>query len=521
MDMMSAWLVARVVAGMEIEGEELEGLPEPWKGAAEAARRANGMARVDALRVYCDALPDGKRLYDAVLEQNPRRRPAKNRPVYFEVPPLPRAARLKEGLTLEAAGWLGQYTDYAKKVSPRTPELFHVANGLWLVSLAVARRLVLRLAHKDLYPNLAILEVAQTTLYAKTTGMNIPRYLATLVMRYLLLPGAMTPEETYNELGGQQPVQVEDVETWQRGRAYAGQRGVCLDEASSLFTGLRKDYNIGMSELLCRLYDCTEYDARQTRGLGRVVVNNAYWSFLGATTPWHLKQADVDALWHTGLWPRFLLLTPPGPPEWKRIERERMDVPSGMLERVVKLLERDLPESKYGNPAAPVGMALGEGVFYAFERYCEATMHTLIVPPSTVDTRLYGVYGRLPEQALKVAMLLAALKWNGNGVPIIELQHWAWGQRFAEQCRESAHRLTQLMDIPAGDNDDERILARLCECYPEWMSARGIYKPMKMRSSVAKAILGDLVEAGLVEERQPSTKRWEYRVKREEGSDDE
>lgn len=519
-DEQGAHVVARICAGIQVEGDEWEKLEEPWRSAAEAVLNANGRGKIDVLRAFCEDLPGGKTVFKTVTSQDPRAKSPRQggRPVVFAVPPLPSQARIDPGLDRDAAVWVDYFVDYAKRVSPRTPDLFHVANGLWLVSLAVARRVVLRLSHKDVFPNLAILQVAPTTLYAKSTGMNVPRFLAASMMRHLLLPGAMTPEEMYSELAGHQPTQIEDLETWNLGRAYAGQRGVCLDEASSVFTGLKRDYNVGMNELLCRLYDCIDYDARQTRGLGRIVVRDAYWSFLGATTPWHLRQADVESLWHTGLWPRFLLLTPPEGPIWATIQRDRVDVPAEVTVRLKRLLEEDLPESKYNEAPTAVGMGLGEGVFDAWTRYCEATMHTMIAPPSTVDGRLYGVYGRLPEHALKISMLLAALEWNGNGAPVIEKRHWAWAQGFAEQCRASAHRLPGLLDARTEDEEEEKVLARLYEFDGEWCSARDVYKPLKLKSSVAKSILLDLVEADLVEERAITATRKEYRVKRDDES---
>lgn len=516
MDTKGAWMVSRLAAGMQVEGDQVDRLEEPWYGAAEAIESRNGASRIDALRAYCEGLPDGKAVFDTILDQNPRHEP-RAREVYFEVPPLPGPARLDPGLAEGAATWLEMYSDYAKRVSPRTPDSFHRAGGLWLISLVVARRLVLRLSHKDLYPNLAILQVAPTTIYAKSTGMNVPRGLAASLMPHLLLPGAMTPEEMYNELAGQQPVQIDqlDMENWNKARAYAGQRGVCLDEASSVFAGLRKDYNVGMGELLCRLYDCTPYDARQTRALGRIAVRDAYWSFLGATTAWHLRQADTDSLWHTGLWPRFLLLTPAGPPVWEPPKEDRVDVPPAVTGRLRKLLETDLQESKYGEAPEMVGMGLGKGVFAAYGAYCKAMMHTLLLPPTTVDVRLYGVYGRLPEQALKIAMLLAAIAWDGDGAPVIELGHWTWAQRYTELCRHSAHRLPEMIGQGAEDTDEERMLGKLTKHYPEWVGARALYKPLKLKSTMAKALLSDLVEAGLVEERQQTAKRYEYRLNRD------
>lgn len=454
-----------------------------------------------------------------VLRQNPRKAPRKRMTV-GAIPPLPREARLPMGMEQDAAAWLDQYVGYARQVSPLTPDLFHEAGGLWLVSLGIARRLVLRLAHKDVFPNLAVLQIAPTTIYAKSTGLNIPRHLAQLVMRHLLLPGEMTPEAMIDELAGKEPAMFTgiDMEEWQKGRSFAGQRGVCLDEASSLFVGMSKDYNIGMSETLLRLYDCDPWLSRQTRGTGRATVRDAYWTFLGATTPWHMRRADVDSLWYTGLWPRFLLITPDAAPTWEQPRRQRSAIPSGIVERLQTLTTEALPEPSYQESVSPVDMGLGEGVFDAYTAYFKALMHDLIVPPTPVDLRLFGVYGKLPEQALKIAMLLASLGWNGNGAPVIGMNHWAWAQAFAEKCRASAHRLPGLLAEQSQNEDESRVIMFLDASETEWVTARDIYRALNMKSATVKLTLLDLMEANMVQSREEGRATF-YRLRREE--DDE
>lgn len=513
------WTVARLVAGVQVDRQEIGILDEPWRGAATAVLNANGGGAINALRTFCDELPDGAAILKAVLAEDPSKKP-KTLPLTGLLPPLPGEAQVDPAAAAGAGVWLDKFTGYAKAVSPLTPDLFHEGAGLWLVSLAIARRVLLSLAHKEVYPNIMVLQVAPTTLYAKSTGLAIPRLLATNQMRYLLLPGEMTPEAMVDELAGKQPPVLEglDIEEWQKGQAYAGQRGISLDEASSLFVGMSKDYNIGMGETLLRLYDCEPHISRQTRGTGRSTVRNAYFSFLGATTPWHLKKADVDSLWHTGLWPRFLLLTPDKGPTWCTPSKTRAQIPSEVTGRIKKLLEHDLPESKYMDPAQPLYMGLGEGVFDAYSRYLKATMHTLLQPPSVIDARLYGVYGRLAEHALKVSMLLAVLDWDGNGAPVIGMRHWVRAQLFVEQCRASAHRLPAMLAETAHNEDENKILMWLTE-NDDWQTCRDIYRALNTISPAnCKMILADLLEAGLVESQQQG-KTIRYRVAKD-GADE-
>jgi len=514
-----AWTVARMVAGVQVEAGEVEQLEEPWKSAAQALQSANGSGRINVLRAFCAERADGDELLRTVLEQDPRKKPKEKRSVGL-VPPLPAAASLPVGAGAGAGMWLDEYTRYAKAVSPLTPELFHEAGGLWLVSLAVARRLVLHMSHKDVFPNVAILQVAPTTLYAKSTGLGVPRFIAGAVMPYLLLPGEMTPEAMVEELAGKTPTVLEglDIEEWQKGQAYAGQRGIVLDEASSLFAGLGKDYQVGMGETLLRLYDCDPHIARQTRGSGRATVRNAYWTFLGATTPWHLKKADCESLWHTGIWARFVLLTPDQGPSWHLPSRMRTEVPSGLVERISTLVGVELPESKHLDPAQPISVGLGEGVFDAFSRYLKATMHDLLAPPSAVDSRLWGVYGRLAEQALKVGILLTALDWDGNGAPVIGMRHWARAQQFCEMCRASAHRLPGMLTESSQNEIETKVLMWLSET-EEWATCRDVYRALNLTSSTAKTTLMDLCEAALVETKEKGRATYYRCVKEEMGED--
>ena len=521
-DAHGAWIVARLVAGIEIEAEEIDELWEPWLGLARGlSQDTNGQGRINVLQGLCASLPDGPDIEKLVLQQDPRKQPRKRQTPGL-VPSLPVEARIGPDASAGVAPWLDEYTRYAKAVSPLTPDLFLEASGLWIISLAIARRLVLRLAHKNLYPNLALLQVAPTTLYAKTTGLGPARELINRTMRHLLLPNELTPEALIDELAGKQPLILDglNIEDWQKGQKYAAQRGICLDEASSLFVGMTRDYNIGMGESLLRLYDCDDYISRQTRGAGRSTVHNAYFCFLGATTPWHLKRADIDSLWHTGLWPRFLLLTPETGPTWQRPSRIRTEIPPGLEDRIRKLCEEELPESSYQEPATPISVGMGEGVFEAYSRYLQATMHDLLVPPTAIDPRLWGVYGRLAEQALKIGLLLAALDWNGTlGVPVITLTHWARAQTFVERCRASAHRLPGMLAESTQNEDEAKALDWLDNSPDEWNTARDIYRALNMRSSDARTLLLDLEQSDLVESRQQGRAMY-YRLKRR-GQDDD
>ena len=501
-DDMAAWAVARVLAGMPAP-EPMPEMQGAWASLYQAVAKPNGRGRMDAFRTAIAELPDPDAVERAILGMDPRTPPGQRQEVKrFEcdVPALPLSARMGEDQGQGAGRWLDEYVDYACKVSSLTPRIFHESAGIWLGSLAIARRLVLRLSHKDLYPNLMFLWVAPTTLYAKSTGLNVARGLVRKVAKHLLLPSEMSPEEMVSELSGAQPAQMtmEALEDWSEGRNYAAQRGIVLDEASSLFVGMRKDYNIGLAEALMRLYDCEHEYVRQTRSAGRVVIRKAYFTFLGATTPRALQRADMELLWFSGLWPRFALVTADELPPWVMGSPNQESEPMALLARYKKLVSGCLPPATYQEPAKAMAMHLGDGVYDAFLSYFKATSRTMLEPPSPVPQELWGVYGRLAEQAMKQAMILAALDWDGSGTPCIELAHWARGQGLAEKWRASTHRLSVLFEDAAGNELEDRIVERVKSAGRDGITLRNLYRSLNMRRPDVEQVLAGLEADGVV-----------------------
>ncbi|MBM2811018.1 MAG: primase, phage related [Chloroflexi bacterium] len=68
---------------------------------------------------------------------------------------------------------------YARFACRRTdaPACFHEAMGLVALSVLVGRRAVLRLASGEVYPSLWVLILADSTLYRKSTAMDLAREL--------------------------------------------------------------------------------------------------------------------------------------------------------------------------------------------------------------------------------------------------------------------------------------------------------------------------------------------------------
>jgi len=179
-------------------------------------------------------------------------------PTPAELPDLPPVARLDQAQGEAVATWVDDYVTYADRISPMTPRLFHQGAALWLVSVAAARRVVLHMPHGDIYPNLCQLWLAPTTLFAKSTGLNVARQMAWQVIPHLLSSQETTPEALLQDMAGLEPANLAarseaDKELWTKGRNFAGQRGWLLDELSGLLASAGRDYNAGLIEASCAL----------------------------------------------------------------------------------------------------------------------------------------------------------------------------------------------------------------------------------------------------------------------------
>jgi hypothetical protein len=520
-----AWALAQLLAGAPAD-RMVTTVAEPWLGLAQAIAGANEGERLVTFEDALSRLPGDQaaniraqvgRAGRAILRGQLPNTPATPESAETDVPALPESARLAPDLQRagqEAGCWLNDYLAYAADVSERTPWLFHEAIGLWIGSLAVARRLRLRLRHGDLYPNLYVLGVASTTLYAKSTALDIASRLIHECFPHLLFANDFTPEAMLADLAGREPANLNsadlterDRDLWLQGRHFAAQRGLIAEEASALLAGLRRDYMTGMAELLLRLYDCPDLYRRNTRGAGFIVVRKAYLSIIGMTTPARLQGAEVRTAWHDGLFARFALLTPETAPERpaEDHERSRPAYPPHLVETLTRLAHDLLPIPAYPAPVEAKDVELSDEARAAWWRYYVAVTYDLLTGDQPPDGRLWGCYGRLPAQALKVALILAGLDWASHkpAAPRITLEHYARAQTIVESWRASAHRLLNTLagsQVAAEHSREDRVLQRIRSAGLAGVAARDVYRSLKLRRADFDLLVAGLVRDGLVEE---------------------
>lgn len=361
-----------------------------------------------------------------------------------DCPPLPACAQFDFTIGAGAGAWLDTYVDYATQVAPMAPRYWHESAALWLAATAVARRLKVEMSFDTIYPNVFALWVAPTTLWGKTTSLKIARRLANQTFPFLLASQDTTVEALVSDMAGCEPGNKKDmsdraVEEWRQERNYAAQRGWAVDEMSGLLASAGKEYNAGFLEALMIFYDCEDRFTRSTRAQGRIAINNACLSLIGASTPAVMNpHLDSQRLWAMGWWPRFAILTPEQAIPHDQEQSEDVAEPVSLARQLRALFDR-LPPSVW--PAAPDARSvpLGRGVFETWSQYSRA-MRREMLSTHTIDERLHGTYGRLPVQAIKIATLLAALDWQRGNVPMIELPHMIRAIGIGERWRASAHR---------------------------------------------------------------------------------
>jgi hypothetical protein len=444
--------------------------------------------------------------------------PDKEEAVY--VPPLPETAQLSTPAVQAARNacpFLDKFMQWAKERTPMTPESFLEAGLIFAISTVIAGRCRLHL-YKPIYPNLYIMWVAPSSIFKKTTGMEAISDLVEAAASHLLLPQEMSPESFITILGGGTPPNYEKLTPRQRqkidrGRKYAAQRGMMIDEASSMLGAKRKDYMQGQEELLMRGFDATSQSySRWTISEGWIEIRGLILSILGATTPSAFTRCVSYDAWDTGQMARYALLYPEKrlPYKQPKLSPEQYRPPADLV-RALSTLNAVLPEPRElgaldADEEAPrevIDLSMDEDAREAHAAYTKALSYTL--QTDLLDERLHPNYSRLPELTVKVAIDLATINWAMGGArgrrPNISLAEWARAQQIVELWRVSAHRLLRATDIGDDARNETRVLDHLIR-YPEGRTLREITKSMGISRKAIQDALSSLIASGDAQQQQ-------------------
>lgn len=433
------------------------------------------------------------------------------------IPDLPAEARLTDEAlkAMESVGaWHNATLQYAKKQSPMTPPHFLEGATFWLAGLLIARRVYLHLWDR-IYPHLYLLIVAETSRYAKSTGMNVFYHILLKTFPHMLIPGSTTTEGMIELLSGQQPANYDKLPSNQKelinaGMKFAGQRGIILDEYSSLLGSSKKDYMQGFVELLMRLYDAREQEYHYTKSGGWLTINKPALSIFGATTPAAMARSITHESWENGDLARYLLLFREEVLEYAPIIDKEDTVPEAITKPMYKVM-KNLPEmmDSLNNPTghSPLGATITAEARSAFEAYAKALRHDLL---EDVPEYLHGNYTRLPVQALKLAISLATFDTIGNGQDSVKLElgHWAKAQNFIERSRTNIHHLVLTLN-ESKDARIQRDLLAILKHSTGGLTVRDLCRRTNSLASDIRSSLDILIESGEIEviEHKPPTGR--------------
>lgn len=500
-----AYVLARALVGL------------PWDGVPLSPAVGLLLANLDPnvpedLRFLRKVL--GQELLRVVLAVDPNAPPPEAPPRAADlaiVPPLPENAQLSPAQLKEASQvgrWLDDYIRWAGGAANETPLAFHLGAGLYLAAVAVGRRLYIHTPwRQQVFPNLYVMIAAVSTYYRKSAGLSLAAEVARLAIPHMLMPQPGSPENFMSMLGGVLPPNFSDIPQQDRarlekGNRYAAQRGLLRDELSGLFKSMGRDYMAGLKELIMTLYDCPAYLDSNTNNKGLVVIRDAALSILGAATPAELASALSPSDWFNGNLARFGLLTPE--PDYKeRPASKESHAPTDLANRLRRLHER-LPEpplpDALGEKQASEAWSLTADIWTACRAY-EQALRAMTAPNSSLDDRLRAIYGRLHVQAIKVAILLAAMDWadedGGLPHPKVKAAHWYRAQQIVEDWRASAHRLLADLDENEEGRLENRILSFLRACGGV-VTVRDIYRTLRSPRKPVSEALRALEEDGCV-----------------------
>ncbi|GCE17572.1 DUF3987 domain-containing protein [Dictyobacter kobayashii] len=518
-------------------GQRPEGRPElgEWEAVVQNIERAYEKSHRDpgGLELVIDALMSQNQALAELLAPPP---PSLDDVVRAErsqagYPELPEDVCLPAEMGQQACRFLEVYERFSRAASPEGYDDFHVFCGVWLLSVVAARRVYLPLNMKRIYTNVMIALCARTSLFAKSsTALVAKDVLYAAGLGYLLGPDRASPAKLMSDMAGNTlpanyaELPVEKQERIRMRLAMAGQRGLFFDEFGKFVQGMLKKGSTtsDFSELFLTLDACPAEYENSTIARGGEPIQKPYLPLLGSMTPANLKEnarSGAD-FWTDGFWARFSFIAAPAdqykdqpldarelqiPTELVATLRNwhwRLGIPDCQIEPVreevagkgaarYRIVHSELPET---------ACTITRDAYDAWRCYRSALKRMLVDFP---HEDFHGSYIRLPETAMRMAILMASLE-NQNH---IDMRHWAKAQELAELLRKNLHELYRQVNCSQSLSDvaraEDEIIRKL-----GYLADKGVASitVAQLKSSYLKAyslkdlreIMDSMVRAGVL-----------------------
>lgn len=188
-----------------------------------------------------------------------------------------------------------------KELTDAYPE-YHFGGGLSLLSLSTQRKALANITPEPKYLNLWVLLLGMSTISRKSTAIKLCKAILEMAGKDHALHAEEFSKEQFFSMVSHHPT-----------------RGYWNDEFGDFLAMMRKQYQLGLSGFLCRLYDSPKSHRKELRN-EEFEIENAFLPMYVATQPEtfarHSQEEDIDS----GLYPRFLYLFPSRTKERKSIE---------------------------------------------------------------------------------------------------------------------------------------------------------------------------------------------------------
>jgi hypothetical protein len=363
--------------------------------------------------------------------------------------------------------WLHQYESHSSYWAPRAAPSYHAAVGIWVLATIAARRIVLPLGTKPVYPTLFMGLVSESTLWTKSTAASVGmRVLKRAGCGHLLAPDRSTPQFLIKLMTGLVPqnyggLSDEEQEEIKRGLAFAAQRGWFYEEWGGMLHQMRRSDSphAELNKLLMVLEEGKDDYQAGTIQRGLEWVKDPYLTLLGCATIDDLTpyMEERNPYWRDGFWPRFAFVTAPYGEEPSMAPRPReeyqcpaelilplhawharLGTPNVSISEVMEASGKRTGQWKARvDRLQPQVMSLDDDVYDAYEGYNRALMEFII--GKAINPDLGPWYARAHEKAIRVAMLLASF----DGHDVISLPYWQEAQCIVESWRQNLHELVE------------------------------------------------------------------------------
>ena len=386
-------------------------------------------------------------------------------------PPLPLSLEPSAEDGLYGCDWLNHYIEHSRIAASASYDSYHELCAIWILSAVSARRVYTQFGHDVLYGNLYMVMHGASTMFHKSTAANVAiTVMNAAKLHHLVLDSHKTPEKflsdcTYRARPDYFPLTDSEQNREIARLRFASVNAWYLDEfGQKLKSMLGTGKNSAYYHLLLKMADAHKPLEQATHSRQTERIEQPYLSLLGCATPPNFRRiakADSDS-WGDGFFARFLFASPPVGASALESERLRtpLTVPADIIDPlkewhrrlgiphidVYKVGEKHDAHIKVDHSTIPRKLiSPNDRTFSAYNAYGRALRG--IVQKEIQqhgDFTFAANYARLPDQAMRVALLFASI---GN-CEAITMVHWRRAVVFAERCREALHQMIEQISMP-------------------------------------------------------------------------